>query len=668
MRLLLKSLSLKNFKGVKNFTLTCKNNEVRVYGANGTGKTTIQDAFMWLLFGKDSQDRSKFEIKTLDSDNKPIHFLDHEVEGVFTIDGSEIVLRKVLKEKWSTPKGLEHQVYSGDSTDHYIDDVPYKEGEYKAYINKIIEEDKFKLLTSPYAFEKLKSYKDKRSILFEVCGTKTDDEVIASNDKLKDLGKYLGNKDLDTFKKSIAEKKKRIAKDRDTIPPRIDECTRVLEDKIDRPSVLKVLEIKEEHQKELNEQLEASQKQFDILRDKQKELFTLEQTKESILRKAKDESMKDIFVAKEKLQAKMFDLRTAQNHLDAIAKDIENSKQNIVLLEKSRDVLRKNFDNVFEETFDEHKSICPTCGQALQQEKIDQLLKDYKADKADRLDRIRNAGKTKNSEIESEKLKLEGYLKELEELTNKSTDIKSVIQELNKVTGTIPDEDPVDTTEVDNQIVAIKADIENFKVNDNNALKDKINAVQKDIELLKLKLSKADAQEDTERRIEELKQQHKDLCTQFAELEKQEFLCDEFTRCKVDMLEENINSKFNFVKFKLFEENKSNDGIKECCESLVDGVSFSGANTAGQYAAGIEIINALCKYYQFNAPIWLDNRESVTEIPHTDSQVINLTVNKYYSEISEQNEEMARREEIADLIMRGEFEKVKHILSENGGM
>lgn len=632
-RLILKSLSLRSFKGVKSFKLVCKDNETKIYGANATGKTTIQDAFMWLLFGKDSQDRAKFEIKTLDLNNKPIHFLEHEVEGVFMTDGQEVVLRKALREKWSTPKGQEQQVYTGDSTDHYIDDVPYKESEYKAYIGKIIDEDKFKLLTNPLAFENLKKYQDKRSILFEVCGTKTDAEVIESSEKLRSLGQYLGNKDLETFKKSIAEKKKRIIKDRDSIPPRIDECIRGLGDEIDKLSVFKVLEIKEEHLKELNEQLESSQKQFDSLRDKQKELLTLEQTKESLIRQAKEESIKGIFQVREQLQAKMFDLKTAQGHIDATTDDIEKLKQKIERIKTSRDNLRKEFDALCNETFDEHKSICPKCGQALQQEKIKQLIEDYEINKGLRLDQIRSDGKAKNSEIEAEELRLEEYIKELETLTKKASDIKKVIQSLNEAAGVTPEEVPVDTSEIDAQIMAIKGAVEAFKADDNEALKDRINTVHKDIELLKLKLNRANAQDDTKIRIEELREQHRELCTQFADLEKQEFLCDEFTRRKVDMLEENINSKFNFVKFKLFEENKSNDGIKECCESLIDGVPFRDANTAAKMSAGIEIINALCRHYQFNAPIWLDNRESVTEIPFTDSQVINLIVSENDKEL-----------------------------------
>ncbi len=58
----LKQLKINNFKGIKALKLdfgTDGNNTI--YGANGSGKTTVFDSFTWLLFGKDSQGKSDFE-------------------------------------------------------------------------------------------------------------------------------------------------------------------------------------------------------------------------------------------------------------------------------------------------------------------------------------------------------------------------------------------------------------------------------------------------------------------------------------------------------------------------------------------------------------------------------------------------------------------------------
>ncbi|MSU03543.1 hypothetical protein [Tissierella pigra] len=98
------------------------------------------------------------------------------------------------------------------------------------------------------------------------------------------------------------------------------------------------------------------------------------------------------------------------------------------------------------------------------------------------------------------------------------------------------------------------------------------------------------------------------------------------------MLEDSINSQFNHVKFKLFEENVTNDGIKETCIALVNTngayVKFEDANSAGKINAGIDVINSLSRFYEVFSTIWIDNRESVVKLADTDSQVISLVVSE----------------------------------------
>lgn len=108
-------------------------------------------------------------------------------------------------------------------------------------------------------------------------------------------------------------------------------------------------------------------------------------------------------------------------------------------------------------------------------------------------------------------------------------------------------------------------------------------------------------------------------------LKKEQYTIDNFIKLKIDTIEGKINSKFSYVKFKLF-ETQINGGQVETCEALINGVPFSDANTASKINAGVDIINTLCEFYKVSAPIFLDNRESVSEIIPTDSQIINLIV------------------------------------------
>ncbi|MFH1743771.1 MAG: ATP-binding protein, partial [bacterium] len=150
MRLL--GLYIQNFKGIKGFMFEPNGKNANLYGDNATGKTTIADAFSWLLFGKDSAGQAVFAIKPLDADNNEIHNLETSVEGKFEIQGKTVALRKVFKEKWTKPRGKAKAEFSGHTTDHYVDGVPVTAGEYKQRVGEIGDEELFKILTDPSYF------------------------------------------------------------------------------------------------------------------------------------------------------------------------------------------------------------------------------------------------------------------------------------------------------------------------------------------------------------------------------------------------------------------------------------------------------------------------------------------------------------------------------------
>ena len=78
-QIIIKKITLKKFKGVSDLTADFNDTITTISGRNGLGKTTIFDAFTWLLFGKDSKERKNFDIKTYDADGKTIERIPHEV-------------------------------------------------------------------------------------------------------------------------------------------------------------------------------------------------------------------------------------------------------------------------------------------------------------------------------------------------------------------------------------------------------------------------------------------------------------------------------------------------------------------------------------------------------------------------------------------------------------
>ena len=143
MEIKLESLAVHNFKGISDFEIKPNGSNVEIMGANATGKTSVFDAFMWLLFGKNSRGATKFNAKPLDADGNEIKGAEPLVEATLNVDGKAIVFRREQKEVWVQPRGQKERQRKSDKTILMIDSVPKKLVEYKTYIETMFDETKF---------------------------------------------------------------------------------------------------------------------------------------------------------------------------------------------------------------------------------------------------------------------------------------------------------------------------------------------------------------------------------------------------------------------------------------------------------------------------------------------------------------------------------------------
>ena len=293
-------------------------------------------------------------------------------------------------------------------------------------------------------------------------------------------------------------------------------------------------------------------------------------------------------------------------------------------------------------SFDENQSICPCCGRPYDMGKIEEIKQNaeetFAISKKKSLDLIADEGKKlgdkiaelvervcKNtSEITKYKCKIAEIEKEIESEKAELLGLEKQKESFNNATKlVIPGME-----EIVKEIALIEANIKAFATTDNSILKEKKKELQWQLEGINKQLNAKDNNSKLLSRIEELKEEEKALNIKIAELEGRLFLGEEFIRTKVELLESSINKKFNgAVTFKLF-NNQVNGGLSECCEAMVDGVPFSNVNTAGRINAGLSIIKTLSKHYRVQAPIFIDNRESINNIVDFEGQIINLKVNK----------------------------------------
>lgn len=627
-------LNLQNFKGIRNSEFDFGGIDATIYGDNATGKTTVFDSLCWLLFGKDSLDRADFEIKTLEN-GEPIHKVNHEVEAEFLHDdGNSFTLRRVYREKYSSPRGGDTKL-TGHTTDYFVNDVPVKEKEYKQYINDVIAEDVFKLITNPLYFNEQYSWQNRRKLLLEISGDIKDDEVINSRSELTRLAELLNGRTVDEQRKIVAAKKTAINKELDMIPVRIDEALRnkaditTSQDKLttDIETLNKSINELESQKATIVNGFSSTEKRSKIdeigrqLKARQSEVLSIYNSE-----KQRKRGEYEALLTQLKIIESEHDRYTDRAY--DLAKDIERESKRI-------ETLQAEFDTFNAQEF--NKEACPTCGQPLPEDKQAELEAAFNSEKAAKLEEwqslIESAKKLKaNYEEQREVLlvKADGLTKEIEDKTRA---YESKFKEYESYLEPNVEDDP-DYKELKAELFLLELDEGEEADNKEVArLDDEIKAVKEKRAVLETELNKYTLNADIQKRVIELENQQQKLADEKNLLDETSFLIDEFVKAKVDMLEESINSHFEYARFKMFNV-LVNGNVEECCETTYKGVPYRSMNNAARMNVGLDIINALTKFYNVTAPVFIDNAEAVTDFIKCNSQTIKLVVDADFKELT----------------------------------
>lgn len=631
----LTKLELLNFKGLKSLDIEL-NGDVVIRGDNATGKTTVFDSVCWLLFGKDSLDRADFEIKTLDG-GEPIHKVNHEVTGTFTLDeGGTVELKRVYREKYSSPRGGEVTL-TGHTTDYFVDGVPKKENEYKEMVSSLVDESIFKLITNPLYFNETYSWQNRRKLLLEMCGDISDEDVIASHDNLKALTDILSGHSVDDHRKVVASKKAAINKELDMLPVRIDEALRGKPEVTADPEVLRI------NIDTLNADIEKLENDKALLQnghsivDKRSELKNVQR---KIM--ARETELQMEYKKNRAIKSNEYDAVVAEiNRLTAKVEDtrrrIDESAATINLIQGLIGELTIQRSQINAETFvadiDDH---CPTCGQKLPAEQIQDAYakaeENYNLKKSKRLEEIERSIALKEQDIEGIK-KRDANLEPIETLEAliKAKDLLrgTIAEELEKLTAPVLDDDSeYASLKAEEFMLQMAIDEDNSDHSEEIAeLEIKISANKTERMKLEQELNKFAEIKRVDIRVSELEAKQAELSEEKMKLDGASYLMDEFIKAKVSMLEESINARFKLARFRMFNI-MLNGNVEECCETTYKGVPYRSMNNAARINVGLDIINALTSYFKVSAPVFIDNAEAVTDFIPVNSQTIKLIVDE----------------------------------------
>ena len=643
-------MKLTNFKGIRSLEMNFDPKVTNVFGDNATGKTTLMDAFLWTLFGKDSQNRADFNIKTLDAEGKALPKLEHEVIVVLSTDNVETVFRRCYKENWVKKRGTTKEVMDGHKVDYYVDDVPLGKGEYDSKVSAICPEQLFRQITNPAYFPSLKM-QEQRRMLFEIVGgdiTNTDvfDELITIGNK--DLYTPLidalnSGKTLDEYKKQVVSQKNKIKGEVADIPGRIEENHRNMPEEEDWVALSSEIEEKEteirNYDSLIADKSKADEEESARRRSVRLQIDDKYERMEGIKRQVKkdantehDKWYSDLSAKESSISNMNTDVRYLENKLLTLNNSLtEYQSQRSKLYEEYKNI------NLMQFEVDSSCLVCPTCKRTFEGEDYDSKLQEmqdtFQTNKSTRLNDNIKKGTALKTKIEDLQKQVQDIEQAIKEKKNLLSTLEVEKQQLQNSEPKIVD--VMEAVERNEKYISLKKEIalleESLRTNYTPADVSEYTAAKKvlqsDIYALKERLSKREQIERTQKRIDELQSQLSNMQQQIADYEQIEASILDFMKSKVSLVEKRINSAFSYVQFRMFDTQV--DGTEfDTCECMVDGTPYSDLNTAAKMNAGIDIINAICRAKGVTAPIWLDNRESVCNLISCASQIINLFVER----------------------------------------
>ena len=630
----LEKLKIENFKGIKDLCVQFSD-VTNISGRNATGKTTICDAFFWLLFDKDSQGNTKFNIRPLDKDGKQIDNIEINVTCVLSVDGQEIELSKTQKQKWVKKRGTDVATLQGNENVYEIDGFPATEREFQEKISSIIDEYLFKLVTNPNTFASLK-WQEQRKVLMEFVSDITDADVLnADPDAYLPIADDVRAAGIDKALEQAKNTLKKLKEKQKEYPARIDEASRAIVDVGDTSALETKKQTVEQMLKETRQELDGISESFReasdlqvLIMQKRFEIGNIEmRAKRKVI-----QALSDARNAHEEANKRSNDLFFQRKSEET---SLQTNENRLAGLEEQMKGIKARYLSIKQETMPEGSFTCPVCGQDLPEDQAIEVQSRYDEGKAKRLADVIAEGDRINALVIECRNKISEGRQKIERLADEWTVAAQTEGKAYEYLSNLPQEPDmgadVEYKQAQGELKELEQKLAGMDSGDKikSAIREREAELQNELSEVNRMLSAVDANARAEERVAELREEQLEVSQQTADQEQKVFLLEALSKAKMEMLSERINEQFEIVNFKLF-ENLINGGYKDTCEMTMYGVPYSSLNSAGKIQGGLDVIKALSRLYGVSAPIIIDNRESTIDIPDMDAQIINLYVDERF--------------------------------------
>ena len=648
-KIIFKSLSILNFKGIRNLHVSFGENLTVISGRNAAGKTSIADAIMWVLFDV-GYDGNKLEPKTFDKNHEIIKEIPHEAELTLLVDGDQIVLKRSLSDAWKGDKCTNTYKY-------YVDGDVTTAGDFKKVVEDICPDSVFRRISSATNFCSL-PWQKQRELLESLADKYTTQDITQGDERFDFVVEELKKKTIADLIHHIKYKRKEVQKQLDAVPVRLAELNKSLPEAQDWDALSTEKSNLNDKLVELANKMQAiriggaDKVRYDGILKKiefaEKRKRNMEQGAMNLATEQATKHQSDVIttnIAVKKAQSLVDDLKATMRgytESEIHAKDKkEECERKVVDINNRLDELSKS-----RWSWNAEDGICPHCGQPLPAEDVERIKKESK----DRFnERKSNASKKIQEEfngIQQEYTDAKNILEKLDNdrmvTTNQLVNANKTLKEAEFKKLEVDAEKPktyeqiLAEKEEYQQVVKEIADLQ-AELNKPSASSDEnakmLAELEKEREPIGIRYNEVLellATKETYDRISELiekaKQDKESYQNQLDELDEKLDLANEYNKKSCQLLEENVNGHFSYVKWSMFTQDLDGN-MKPYCECYHDGVPYSRLNGAAKVNAGIDIANTFSRFYQVSAPMVLDECESVNDpIYSGDQQQIRLKV------------------------------------------
>ncbi len=677
-RITLEALRLQNFRGARDVEVRLAEGCTTIAGDNGTGKSTLYDAFLWLLFGKDAADRKDFAVKRIEA-GEPIRRTDASVEADLRADGQLVRLRRTFVEDWMKPRGATEPVFKGNHTEYFVDDAPLKMSEYDRRVSELMAPaDVFRLITDVWGFPRL-HWEQQRAKLFELAGGIDERALADSVEGYNDLLQRLSGKPIADYRRELAARKRKLKKALEAIAPRVDQTRKMMpRDEPDRAALTEELKgmdaalealdkeaadfaaaERARHEAELRRMEAAERARLEARRRRMEAIETLktrlmqceatlrrsyesEQARQGDGRRALELRLKEA-EAQERSADRM--VRSATDEVEGLARRIKWQSAELARL-------RAEWHTEYATEMTD-PGFCPHCCQPLPEEMKADARRRFDEGKQRRLKELRAEGIQKHEEVKAYEATLEELEKKREAETARRDEVHTELERLRTELQALPEPEPAapfdpkldaEYTQLLRELEACRnapADVPTETDATAESPRDaaaevatrrfdgiaRRQALTRERDRIQASLADCDTADRLRAEVARLEEEGRDLAQQIADAERDEDTLTRYTRARIEAVEQRVNGLFRHVRFRLFDY--TNDGAEfETCIPLVgaEGIPYPVANTAAQVWAGLDIVRVLQEHAGVSAPVFIDGAERVTRLPEMAHQTILLAV------------------------------------------